>query len=474
MARSIFTLVCLLFFSLALIKPVNATHLLGGELTYQSDTTASANPLRYYFKLRTYHDANSAADEPSATLYLGDGVTVTSERANKVIISNSCGAIFLSTYYFEYTFPGPGQYRAVYLSPNRTNNIVNLTNSDEQAFTIAATFTIDAFDAIKRPHSFLTIPIPCALQNQTFRHSLATYDLDGDSLVYELITPLKGIPAGDKDIRLIDNVKGYTLPPQVSINAKTGEFIWDKPAQAGRYSFAVRANTYRNKILVGNIMRDFVVTVVPNPDTFTHSISIENRSELSINDENQIFLTAGQPIKIKVKYQTTGQAKNLEAYSELFFKSATIPMDTIATQDGILAEITLNPAESWRRSQPYVLVLRGVSEVNGVLLQQDFTLTLVATPPLVSGGIGESESGTNGLFTAYPNPARDFVWVKNKREVPRVQYRLYNALQQIILQTKLNTGNTRIKLPPVATGIYFYQILADNGKVLQSGKILIE
>ncbi|PSR55439.1 hypothetical protein AHMF7605_18980 [Adhaeribacter arboris] len=469
--RKLFGCLLLLF---VFIQSANATHILSGEIIYQADTTDTANPLHYFYKLIIYQDGNSVADMPFSTLYFGDGTFATSARTSKVLVNNSCDLVFRSTYYFENTFTGPGSFTTIYREVNRYYN-QNMDNSIDQAYVITAQINIDLFDEINRSPRFILPIMPCAIQHQPYHHSLATTDPDHDSLVYELITPLTSTNSNENFS--VKNVTGYTLPQQVSLNAGNGEFIWDKPTLLGRYSFAVRVNEYRNKYLVGTVMRDFVINVVPGPDNFTHSFTVENRSELSITDENQIFLTAGQPIKIKVKYHTTGQSKQLFIFSELFFGSETIPFDTIATEDGILAEITLNPEESWRRSQPYILVLRGISEVNGTLVQQDFTLTLLAKPELVSGGIGEgpgeADPGKEGGFVVYPNPAQEFVWVKSKRELPRLHYRLYNALQQVILQTKLNLGTTRIPLPPVATGIYFYQISAENGKVLQSGKLYV-
>jgi hypothetical protein len=385
--------------------------------------------------------------------------------------------IFRNTYFYEHTYSGPGTFMATYRSANRTNGLVNLINSDQQAFTIRAQFTIDVFDHKSTPIYFVTGIMTCAVINQPFRHSLAAYNQDGDSLVHELVTPLKNTGGNDDNLGDTENVTGYILPQQVTLNARTGEFLWEKPEQVGRYSFALRVNQFRNKHLAGSIMRDFIVHVAPAPDNFTQAFSIENRAELSITDDNQIFLTAGQPLKLKVKYQTSGQAKKLNAYSELY-QLQPFTLDTTATANAITAELTMNPEEACRRSQPYILVFRGTSELNGVQEQQDFTVTFVATPELVSGRIDpgsvEIELGKEALFVVYPNPAQNYFWVKNQKQLPRTRYLLYNVLQQQILKKDLNALTTRIMLPQVATGIYFYQIISDSGQVRQSGKLHVE
>ena len=466
------------------IMPVRATHILGGDLTYTADTTAAKNPLRYFFKLTTYNDNRSAADTPFATLQLGDGISHTVDRASRILVANACniGQVYKSTYYFEHTFAGPGQYTAVYTEVNRSKNIVNMTNSVDQNFTITAKISVDVFDVVNTAHRPLLPPIFCAILNQPYRHSLAASDLDGDSLVYELVTPLAN--TGTLDNFIIQNVTGYSLPTQVNLDARTGELVWLQPNQLGTYTFAVRVNQYRDRRLAGSYVRDFNVNVV-SPETLTQAFTIENRAELLINDQNQLQLTVGQPLTIKVKYQTNGAAQSLRAFTDLFYKTPHYTLDTVTSDGTGTAVFTITPAENWRRRQPYLLVFRGAAAHNDGLAQQDLTITLLPQPATISGGSGGGDSGggqpgeptgniPTTLYTVYPNPAETFFWVKNNRQTPGRKLLLYNALQQLVLERELSSKNTRVKLFDVAPGIYFYQILSESNHLLQSDKLLIE
>lgn len=468
----------------AFVLPVRATHILAGELTYTADTTAARNPLRYFFKLTTYTDGSAVADTPFATLQLGDDISHTSERASRILLANGCniGRVFKNTYLFEHTFAGPGQYTAVHIDINRSNNIVNMANSVDQAFAIYAKISVNLFDDVNTAQRPLLPPIFCTTINQPFRHSLGATDPDGDSLVYELITPVAATIVANNFI--MQNATGYSLPDEVSLNARTGELVWLQPKQLGTYTFAVRVSQYRDRRFAGSYVRDFNVNVVP-PETLTQTFAIENRAELPINEQNQLLLTVGQPLTIKVKYQTNGAAKSVQAFTDLFYKTPLYTLDTTTSGNTGTAVFTITPAATWRRRPPYLLVFRGTTAHTGGLVQQDLTLALFTQPETISGGGDSGNGGGNqpgepdddqptGLFTVYPNPANTFFQVKNNQQTPGNKVMLYNDLSQLVLEKTLNQKITRIRLIDINPGIYFYQIVSENNQLLQSGKLLVE
>ena len=464
---------CLFVILFIVATTAQATHLVGGQLSYYSDTTATHNPLRYFFKLVTYQDGNSVPDSPEATLELGDGVSHTSARVSKTPISNACGFVFQNTYFFEHTFPGPGTYTAVYRDLNRGKNIVNLSQSDLQSFAIKAEIQIDLFATGITRNQLLIPPLFCANQNQPFYQSVAASHQVDDSLVYELVTPLKrDTDAGSP----LQNVSGYQIPGKVHLNARTGEFTWKNPEQLGSFVFAIRVKTYRNNRFMGSIMRDFLVNVLPDAGV-TQQFTVENRPELSITDENKILMTIGQPLTIKLKYDTNGQANHIMLFSEILTKSGNYSLDTVSAEGVITATLTLNPEENWRRNQPYLLVFRGTTLYNNVLYQQDFTIALYSNPKTISGGQGpggEPSYSGNGLFILYPNPASDFIRIKNQNQIGRTRLLIYDTQAKLVLTQDLTTGITPITLPSIAAGLYLYQIQSETRQTLQTGKLHLE
>lgn len=463
---------CLLIILNFIANPVQATHLVGGQLSYTSDTTGTTNPLRYFFKLVTYQDGNTGADSPSAILELGDGVTLTSDRKSKVPISNTCGLIYQNTYYFEHTFPGPGTYTVIHHDSNRRKSLVNLNQADLQGFAIKAEIRIDLFATGIARNQLLIAPLFCANQNQPFYSAMSASHLVGDSLVYELVTPLKkGNTEG-----LLQNVNGYQVPDKVHLNARTGEFTWKNPEQLGSYVFAVQVKTYRNNQYAGSSMRDFSINVLPDPG-LTQQFTVENRAELSITDENKILMTIGQPLTIKIKYATNGLAKELMLFSEILTKSVNYTFDTVSTDGIITATLTLHPEESWRRNQPYLLVFRGTTSYNNVLHQQDLSLALYSNPKTISGHPGQGGEPANpvkGLFLIFPNPAKTTVKIKNQLQLSRAKLLLYNTQAKVILTQDLTTGTTQVKLPVIAAGLYVYRIQSETHQTIQTGKLHVE
>lgn len=97
-------------------------------------------------------------------------------------------------------------------------------------------------------------------------HDLSAYDDDGDSLAYQLTTPLDGAGIGQNIVipppyGLIDYNTGYsaTYPitgsPAFQIDPITG-ILTGTPTQLGAYIVGVKVLEYRNSILVSETIRD--------------------------------------------------------------------------------------------------------------------------------------------------------------------------------------------------------------------------
>jgi hypothetical protein len=72
------------------------------------------------------------------------------------------------------------------------------------------------------------------------------------------------------------------------------------------------------------------------------------------------------------------------------------------------------------------------------------------------------------LFTAYPNPATDFITVKTEQTINKIQ--LFDITGQLILETK----NTYINLENIQNGYYLLQVLFEDKTSKQTRKILVK
>ena len=239
-----------------------ATHNRSGEITYKQ-----IGPLTISATITTYTKASStAADRDSLLLVWGDGSSemVARSNGNGDLIPGE--DIKVNYYTAEHTYPGRATYTLSFEDPNRVNNIVNVNfpNSVDVPFFVSTTFTLinTQFQGFNNSVILLQPPIDFACNNQRFVHNPNAYDIDGDSLSYELVVPLQA--EGEE-------VPKYKYPNEISpgpenqiyLDPITGDFIWESPQQTGEYNIAIKINEYRNGVLLNSVIRDMQIRVQP-------------------------------------------------------------------------------------------------------------------------------------------------------------------------------------------------------------------
>jgi len=453
--------------------PIQATHIIGGELTFHADTTNTSS-LRYFFKLVLYQDnSNTTVDSFNATLNFGDGTSGMIDRNSKsTLVAHS--HLSRNVFYFQHVYPAPGTFIVSFKDVNRSFGFLNITN--DMSFFIQATVTIGLQAAGNHSPVFLASFIPTATIGQAFRHNVTAYDPDGDSLAYKLVPALYNTGQA---------IPSYQFPENATINNRTGEVVWPKPDKQGRYALAVEIREYRQRQLIGKVMRDFTVTTLAtgvNP-----VLQIQNRSELPLNDRNQLFITTtDRPLKIRV---AANNAVTLNAYSELFRRNNIIT--TMPTADNpITIEFTIRPDVALQRSLPYIITFRGTAATaTPGTPQQDLTIAVYFRPERATDQQDTTEPGEQPtpeeepepdgnvepwVFKISPNPVGSFFKVDVNSNKSYVLH-LYNACSQLVLTQTLDSKQTLIqRSKQLSSGMYFFIILSvDEGKLQHSGKLVL-
>ena len=99
-------------------------------------------------------------------------------------------------------------------------------------------------------------PVDNGCVHQPFYHNPGAYDPDGDSLSYKLV-PCRG--------SLGQVIPGYTFPQastSITLDPKTGDFLWDSPVQQGEYNIAILVEEWRAGVKIGSVLRDMQIIVV--------------------------------------------------------------------------------------------------------------------------------------------------------------------------------------------------------------------
>ncbi|MFZ1702914.1 MAG: gliding motility-associated C-terminal domain-containing protein [Saprospiraceae bacterium] len=279
-----------------------ATHNRAGEITFKQISSLSIE-----VTITTYTKASSvAADRDSLEFFWGDN---TSEfiRRNNNLTQFAANDVKINYYIAVHTYPGPAKYTMFFVDPNRVSTILNINypNSVDIPFFLSTTFTLlnQQFQGPNNSVILLQPPLDIACAGKKFTHNPNGFDLDGDSLVYELATPLQAVNLP---------VPGYKLPNEISpgpnntisINAQTGEFIWDAPVLQGEYNIAIRILEYRKGQLINTVLRDMQIlvrTCLNDPP--------------SIQSVEEICVVAGEIIELKVLANDINNGQKIKLFA---------------------------------------------------------------------------------------------------------------------------------------------------------------
>lgn len=276
-----------------------ATHYRAGEIIYRY-----LSPLTYEVTVITYSKTSgtsASADRDSVEILWGDGTQTLVPRVNgapnpttgipsgEMVFTD----IKKNEYRWVHQYPGVRSFYIVaFADYNRIDDIININGGTSVNVPFYVEDTLFLFDApslgANSSPELLNPPIDFANVNDTFYHNPNAFDIDGDSLHFELIIPKQN---------QLSNVPIYQYPNQIIpgsnneifLNEKTGEFIWATPQRTGIYNIAFLIQEYRKGILLGTLIRDMQIIVNDFPN---------NPPE--IEDVRDTCIWAGQSINLTV------------------------------------------------------------------------------------------------------------------------------------------------------------------------------
>ncbi len=328
-----------------------ATHNRAGEITYRQ-----IGPLTIEVIITTYTKASSvAADRDSLDVNWGDG-TGSFVRRDNSRTRFEANDIRINYYIAQHTYPGVATYTVSFLDPNRISGILNVNypNSIDISFFLTTTFTLldPQFQGYNNSAVLLQPPIDIGCVNKVFIHNPNAYDPDGDSLAYELTTPLQDINAPVPGYRYPNEV-GTVSGNQLTINPITGEIRWNSPKIQGEYNIAIKIKEYRNGRLINVILRDMQIFIK----------ACENEPPVIQVDE-ELCVIAGTTISlpIQVSDPNTGQKVKLTATGGPFAVQNPAVLDAPIYFSNVpyQAQLTWHTTCNHISNQYYQIVLRAV------------------------------------------------------------------------------------------------------------------
>lgn len=291
MKTSFLFLTCLF---LCLFKPCKAAHIVGGEMIYQyQGPGAAANTNRYIITLKLFRDQlTTGAAMPTSVFigifnndnnsqYPGPGqytdVLKSDEQPVTVNAFPSCitnpPILNYHVGIFTYTVDLPVNvkgYTASYQTCCRVNPLENVFNSAGLGGTGSTYSCVIPAAPDKSPQFNTSVDAIC--RKKPFTLKFNAFDADNDSLVYSFAPANDGGTAQNSgninpaappyaSVRYLANYSFLTpLGDLATIDRRTGIISGIAP-DIGKYVVCVAVDSYRNGVLVGSHLKDFIVNV---------------------------------------------------------------------------------------------------------------------------------------------------------------------------------------------------------------------
>jgi hypothetical protein len=293
--KKIFILILLGF----IINTAYATHDMAGDISYMQ-----INGNTYLIIIRTFTNTNPAttqADRCELIVNFGDGDSAIAPRVNglsTLCTSRADGELIApyikkNVYEIVHTYSGNGTYIVSVEDPSRVQGECNIPNSVDASFYLQATIILNSFSVNHSGPQYTGIPLVADTVGVISHYNPLAVDSDGDSLSYELTTPMSNaLP-----------ILGYTTPPtsnSFSIDSVTGTVTWNTPTMICNYTYAIKITEWRivsgNAYNIGNTMQEvwnqnaaleltsvqelnqkkLVMNVYPNPSIDIVNLSVSN------------------------------------------------------------------------------------------------------------------------------------------------------------------------------------------------------
>lgn len=238
-------------FGIAAGIPVQASHVRSADVKVER----VCGTMTFKITITAYLNSRSNTDfgEHSA-LYFGDGAQSDLPVIQATPRPDLGENISVATYSTTHTYRSAGTFEIVYVEEHRNVGILNISNSGDIAYVGRVKInTSDTFGCNHYP-VLSVAPLDGGCQGVTFYHSSGAYDIDGDSLSYELTIPGSGLntsatyQAPNSSQFYINYSSGNeagTGKPTFAIDQITGLVTWDAPGMSGEYNIAFNILEWR-------------------------------------------------------------------------------------------------------------------------------------------------------------------------------------------------------------------------------------
>jgi gliding motility-associated-like protein len=359
----------LLCLSLLVAVPAAATHIRAADLKVEP---LCDRPFTYRITVVAYlNTLSNTRFGTSSEIHFGDGFSVRIPVSSSVLRPDLGNNIAVATFVTHHAYTGPGTYIVTYMERDRSTGVLNIQRSEDVPYVTNVTIDISTKFGCNNYPVLSVPPIDRACHASTFYHTSGAYDVDGDSLSYELAIPLSSPSTPAPYTAPTDNryynepSKGNEAksgPPAFRINQLDGLLTWDAPGMVGEYNIAFRIIEWRKDEATGKYDRISITTR-------DMQIIVEDCQNIRpyLKISNDTCVVAGNPvIAIARGFDDDKHDVKIEVYSELIdLPAAKGPADYTPRPPAFVSSVPFALAQlSWStscqhiRQQPYQVVFK--------------------------------------------------------------------------------------------------------------------
>ncbi|MFL5764956.1 MAG: PKD domain-containing protein [Bacteroidia bacterium] len=295
-----------------------ASHAQSADITYQC---LGGN--QYQISLSFYRDcagvaapANVSINIASATCGFNYNITLNQIPGTGIDVSPICTAF--ASECSGGSYPGVQEfiYRGITTLPAactdwvfsftlccRNASIGTINNPSSENIYVEAHLDNLNFPCNNSP-TFSNAPVPFVCVGQPYCFNNGSFDADGDSLYYTLITPQTGPATTVTYLTPYSATQPLASSPPVTFNALTGDMCMT-PSMIQVTVFAVLVQEYRSEVLVGSVMRDIQLRTMTCSNTNPYVNGINNTGTYSLT------ACAGQTISFNIDSYDVDAGQNV-------------------------------------------------------------------------------------------------------------------------------------------------------------------
>ena len=261
------------------IPSLFATHAAGMDISFECIARNSTSDF-YKITVSFYRDCNNTAAPGSMDI---DFTSSCGSGSQTMLLS--AGPTYITPTCTQSGTPCSGTSSLVEIEEYKYEKLITLDHCDDWTFTVCIQNRNNAITTILQPGNeqlcvqaelnnlnfcnnsptFTEYPAPYICVNEPFCYNNGAFDIDGDSLVYSLVTPL-GYDFGTGNVSNVQFLPGYSVANPISGTTTFDPSSGNLCMTANTTDIgivAMKISEYRNGVFVGSVIRDIQIIILP-------------------------------------------------------------------------------------------------------------------------------------------------------------------------------------------------------------------